>query len=70
MFATLFIQYPFLWFVLFQHDSYNDWFCVWHNLQGKSAEELRRMFNIADQLSPEEEAQVREENRWAQQPES
>jgi hypothetical protein len=31
---------------------------------------LRRMFNIADQLSPEEEAQVREENRWAQQPES
>lgn len=28
------------------------------------------MFNIADQLSPEEEAQVREENRWAQQPES
>jgi S-phase kinase-associated protein 1 len=39
-------------------------------IKGKSAEELRRMFNIADQLSPEEEAQVREENRWAQQPES
>lgn len=37
-------------------------------LQGKSAEELRRMFNISDEFSPEEEAQVREENNWAQQP--
>jgi S-phase kinase-associated protein 1 len=36
--------------------------------QGKSAEELRRIFNISNEFSPEEEAQVREENKWYEQP--
>lgn len=33
-------------------------------IKGKSAEELRRIFNISDEFSPEEEEQVREENNW------
>lgn len=37
-------------------------------IKGKSAEELRRIFNMAEEFSPEEEEQVREENSWAQQP--
>lgn len=37
-------------------------------IKGKSAEELRRIFNMAAEFSPEEEEQVREENSWAQQP--
>jgi len=35
-------------------------------IKGKSAEEIRRIFNISNDFSPEEEAQVREENRWAE----
>jgi S-phase kinase-associated protein 1 len=35
-------------------------------IKGKSAEELRRIFNISDEFSPEEEEQVREENSWAE----
>jgi len=37
-------------------------------IKGKSAEELRRIFNISNEFSPEEEAQVREENKWYEQP--
>mmetsp|Transcript_14785 Transcript_14785/g.19414 ORF Transcript_14785/g.19414 Transcript_14785/m.19414 type:complete len:172 (+) Transcript_14785:89-604(+) len=37
-------------------------------IKGKPAEELRRIFNISNEFSPEEEAQVREENKWCEQP--
>jgi S-phase kinase-associated protein 1 len=38
------------------------------SIKGKSAEELRALFNLPDGLTPEEEdAAVREENRWAEQ---
>ena len=37
-------------------------------LQGKPASELRAMFNISNDFSPEEEAQVREENKWVERP--
>mmetsp|Transcript_41201 Transcript_41201/g.98674 ORF Transcript_41201/g.98674 Transcript_41201/m.98674 type:complete len:171 (+) Transcript_41201:269-781(+) len=33
-------------------------------IKGKQASELRAMFNISNEFTPEEEAQVREENRW------
>lgn len=36
-------------------------------IKGKSEEELRTMFNISNEFSPEEEAQVREENKWCEQ---
>lgn len=39
-------------------------------IKGKSAEELRAMFNLSTGFNPEEEAQVREENKWAEQPPS
>jgi S-phase kinase-associated protein 1 len=38
-------------------------------IKGKPAGELRKMFNIGD-YTPEEEAQVREENKWCEQPPS
>ena len=37
-------------------------------IKGKSAEELRKMFNLSNGFTPEEEAAVREENKWAEQP--
>jgi len=37
-------------------------------IKGKSPEELRRIFNLSNAFTPEEEAQVREENKWAEQP--
>jgi S-phase kinase-associated protein 1 len=37
-------------------------------IKGKTAEELRRIFNLSSGFTPEEEAQVREENKWAEQP--
>jgi len=37
-------------------------------IKGKSPEELRRIFNLSNEFTPEEEAQVREENKWAEQP--
>jgi len=37
-------------------------------IKGKSAEELRRIFNLSNEFTPEEEAQVKEENKWAEQP--
>ena len=35
-------------------------------LKGKTAEEIRRHFNIDEDFTPEEEARVREENKWAE----
>jgi S-phase kinase-associated protein 1 len=35
-------------------------------IKGRSVEEIRRTFNIENDFTPEEEAQVREENRWAE----
>lgn len=34
--------------------------------QGKTAEEIRKTFNIVNDFTPEEEAQVREENKWCE----
>ena len=33
-------------------------------VKGKTAEEIRKTFNIVNDFTPEEEAQVREENKW------
>jgi len=33
-------------------------------IKGKSPEEIRRIFNIQNDFTPEEEAQIREENQW------
>ncbi|KAJ8662025.1 E3 ubiquitin ligase complex SCF subunit sconC [Lichtheimia ornata] len=35
-------------------------------IKGKSAEEIRRTFNITNDFTPEEEAQIRKENEWAE----
>jgi len=35
-------------------------------LQGKSPEELRKTFNIVNDFTQEEEQQIREENKWAE----
>mmetsp|Transcript_8274 Transcript_8274/g.12037 ORF Transcript_8274/g.12037 Transcript_8274/m.12037 type:complete len:167 (+) Transcript_8274:99-599(+) len=35
-------------------------------IKGKTPEEIRQTFNIANDFSPEEEAQVREENKWCE----
>ena len=35
-------------------------------IKGKNTEEIRKQFNIVNDFTPEEEAQVREENRWVQ----
>ncbi|KAK3139427.1 hypothetical protein QOZ80_5AG0383080 [Eleusine coracana subsp. coracana] len=34
-------------------------------MKGKSPEEIRKMFNIVNDFTPEEEAEVRRENQWA-----
>jgi S-phase kinase-associated protein 1 len=34
-------------------------------IKGKSPEDIRKTFNIVNDFTPEEEAQVREENKWA-----
>jgi S-phase kinase-associated protein 1 len=36
------------------------------SIKGKTAPQLREIFNISNDFSPEEEAQVREESQWAQ----
>jgi S-phase kinase-associated protein 1 len=35
-------------------------------IKGKTPEEIRQTFNIANDFTPEEEAQVREENKWCE----
>ena len=35
-------------------------------IKGKSPEEIRSTFNITNDFTPEEEAQVREENKWCE----
>mmetsp|Transcript_15364 Transcript_15364/g.26681 ORF Transcript_15364/g.26681 Transcript_15364/m.26681 type:complete len:174 (-) Transcript_15364:437-958(-) len=35
-------------------------------IKGKTPEEIRATFNITNDFSPEEEAQVREENKWCE----
>lgn len=35
-------------------------------LKGKSAEEIRKKFNIQNDFTPEEEEAVRAENKWAE----
>ncbi len=35
-------------------------------IKGKSPEEIRKQFNIVNDFTPEEEAQVREENKWCE----
>eukprot|EP00474_Spongospora_subterranea_P008431 CRZ08889.1 hypothetical protein [Spongospora subterranea] len=37
-------------------------------LKGKTPEEIRKKFNIVNDFTPEEEAEVRAENRWADEP--
>ena len=33
-------------------------------IKGKTPEQIRQTFNIVNDFSPEEEAKVREENKW------
>ena len=35
-------------------------------IKGKTPEEIRKTFNIVNDFTPEEEAQVIEENRWCE----
>mmetsp|Transcript_5777 Transcript_5777/g.22573 ORF Transcript_5777/g.22573 Transcript_5777/m.22573 type:complete len:184 (-) Transcript_5777:291-842(-) len=35
-------------------------------IKGKTPEEIRKCFNIVNDFTPEEEAQVREENKWCE----
>uniref|UniRef100_A0A7S1ZVL1 S-phase kinase-associated protein 1 n=1 Tax=Trieres chinensis TaxID=1514140 RepID=A0A7S1ZVL1_TRICV len=42
-------------------------FAVAVMIKGKSAEEIRKIFNISNDFTPEEEAAVREENKWCEQ---
>ena len=35
-------------------------------MKGKSAEEIRKLFNIENDLTPEEEEQIRKENEWCE----
>lgn len=35
-------------------------------IKGRTPEEIRNIFNIVNDFTPEEEAQVREENKWCE----
>jgi len=35
-------------------------------IRGKSVEEIRKMFNIQNDFTPEEEERIRKENQWAE----
>lgn len=37
-------------------------------IKGKSAQELRQMFNISNEYTPEEQAQIANENEWVERP--
>ncbi|KAH7332159.1 hypothetical protein KP509_20G072300 [Ceratopteris richardii] len=39
--------------------------CVADMIKGKSPEELRKIFNLENDFTPEEEEEVRRENQWA-----
>ena len=39
--------------------------CVANKIRGKTPEEIRTMFNIKNDFTPEEEEEVRRENQWA-----
>ena len=39
-------------------------------IKNKQPEEIRRTFNIVNDFTPEEEQQVREENKWCEEPTS
>ncbi|KAH9599739.1 SKP1 component [Trypanosoma melophagium] len=40
--------------------------CVASMIRGKSAEQIRELFNIESDFTPEEEEKIREENRWCE----
>lgn len=42
-------------------------FAVAVMIKGKPADEIRKIFNISNDFTPEEESQVREENKWCEQ---
>ncbi len=35
-------------------------------IKGKTPEEIRKIFNIVNDFTPEEEAQIREDNKWCE----
>jgi len=35
-------------------------------IKGKTPEQIRQMFNIENDFTPEEEAQIKQENKWAE----
>jgi S-phase kinase-associated protein 1 len=35
-------------------------------IKGKTPEEIRKTFNIVNDFTPEEESQIREENKWCE----
>lgn len=35
-------------------------------IKGKAPEEIRKLFNIVNDFTPEEEEQIRKENEWAE----
>ena len=37
-------------------------------IKGKTPEQIRQVFNIVNDFSPDEEAKVREENKWCEEP--
>ncbi|CAE6441601.1 unnamed protein product [Rhizoctonia solani] len=39
---------------------------VANQIKGKTPEEIRRLFNIVNDFTPEEEAQIKKENEWAE----
>ncbi|KAJ2724535.1 hypothetical protein GGI07_001882 [Coemansia sp. Benny D115] len=39
---------------------------VANKIRNKSAEEIRKMFNIVDDFTPEEREQIKKENEWAE----
>mgnify|MGYP001996946676 CR=1 FL=1 len=40
--------------------------CVASMIKGKSTEQIRALFNIENDFTPEEEEKIREENRWCE----
>jgi S-phase kinase-associated protein 1 len=40
--------------------------CIASMIKGKTPEQIRALFNIENDFTPEEEAKIREENRWCE----